>query len=408
VRANEIDNYQANDAATEDTTINTVNEPPLAEDDAVITDEDNPVTVAATGVLNNDSDPDVGDTLNVTAVDTGGTLGAVTAWSPDGSFTYDADGQFEYLQAGSSTTDSFTYTVSDGALDASASVAISVLVPNTAPLAVTDTAATLQGAAIDISEIELLANDSDADGDALALAGVARGFGGTVSWDEAGRIVRFEPETYFFGEAWFSYALSDGRDTVAGRVEVAVSIDVSGNALLGTAGADALQGGRGDERLYGLGGNDLLDAGRGNDTLWGGPGADLLDGGWGDDVYVFQHGDGAELIDNRSSKASDYDLLQFTAGFAPEDLWFVRDANDLLIGVIGSDDRVVIDEWYGADDAKLDEIRVPGARLLASQVDQLVQAMAAFDAPIGTGLSLPEDTRQQLEPVIAAAWQSTG
>jgi VCBS repeat-containing protein len=91
-----------------------VNDPPLAEDDAAITDEDNPVTVAASGVLDNDSDPDVGDTLTVTAVDTSGTVGAVTAWDGDGSFTYDPNGQFEYLQAGGSTTDSFTYTISDG------------------------------------------------------------------------------------------------------------------------------------------------------------------------------------------------------------------------------------------------------------------------------------------------------
>ena len=87
---------------------------PLAEDDAAITDEDNPVTVAAPGVLSNDSDPDVGDTLTVTAVDTSGTIGEVSVWDPDGSFNYDPDGQFEYLQAGVSTTDSFTYTVSDG------------------------------------------------------------------------------------------------------------------------------------------------------------------------------------------------------------------------------------------------------------------------------------------------------
>jgi len=87
---------------------------PHAEDDTAITDEDNPVTVAAPGVLNNDSDPDVGDNLTVTAVDTSGTVGNVTAWGADGSFTYDPDGQFEYLKAGDSTTDSFAYTVSDG------------------------------------------------------------------------------------------------------------------------------------------------------------------------------------------------------------------------------------------------------------------------------------------------------
>ena len=113
VDANERDNDPTNDTTTEDTTID-VNDPPLAEDDVAITNEDNLVTVAAPGVLNNDSDPDVGDTLTVTAVDTNGTVGSITAWDADGSFTYDPNGQFEYLPAGSSTTDSFTYAVSDG------------------------------------------------------------------------------------------------------------------------------------------------------------------------------------------------------------------------------------------------------------------------------------------------------
>ncbi len=91
-----------------------VNDPPVAEDDAAITDEDNQLIVGAPGVLNNDSDPDVGDTLTVTAVNTSGTVGAVNAWDADGSFTYDPNGQFEYLRAVDSTTDSFAYTVSDG------------------------------------------------------------------------------------------------------------------------------------------------------------------------------------------------------------------------------------------------------------------------------------------------------
>lgn len=86
----------------------------LAVDDSAATDEDTPVTVAAPGVLDNDSALVAGDTLAVTAVDTSGTVGTVAAWSSDGSFTYDPDGQFEYLQAGTSTTDSFTYLVSDG------------------------------------------------------------------------------------------------------------------------------------------------------------------------------------------------------------------------------------------------------------------------------------------------------
>jgi len=93
------------------------NHPPLAENDAAVTDEDNPVTVISPGVLINDFDPDAYDLLLVTAVDTSGTVGAVIGWGPRGTFTYDPNGQFEYLQAGDSTTDSFTYTVSDASGD---------------------------------------------------------------------------------------------------------------------------------------------------------------------------------------------------------------------------------------------------------------------------------------------------
>ena len=93
------------------------NRPPLAEDDTAVTDEDNPVTVISPGVLINDLDPDAYDLLLVTAVDTSGTVGAVIGWGPRGTFTYDPNGKFEYLQAGESATDSFTYTVSDASGD---------------------------------------------------------------------------------------------------------------------------------------------------------------------------------------------------------------------------------------------------------------------------------------------------
>ncbi len=89
------------------------NLPPLAQDDAFVTAEFHPVTVTRPGVLFNDFDPDVYDLLTVIAVNTSGTLGAVIAWGPRGAFTYDPNGQFDYLEAGNSTTDSFTYTVSD-------------------------------------------------------------------------------------------------------------------------------------------------------------------------------------------------------------------------------------------------------------------------------------------------------
>ena len=103
------------------------NRPPLAQDDAFVTGEHHPLTITRPGVLFNDFDPDIYDLLHVIAVNTTGTLGVVTNWGPRGAFTYDPNGQFDYLQAGNSTTDSFTYTVSDACGDnATATVTITI------------------------------------------------------------------------------------------------------------------------------------------------------------------------------------------------------------------------------------------------------------------------------------------
>jgi len=193
---------------------------PLAEDDAAATDEDSPVTVTAPGVLDNDSDLDVGDTLTVTSVDKSGTVGLVNAWGADGSFTYDPNGQFEYLQAGSSTTDSFTYTVSDdhGGSD-TATVTVTVNGVNDPPVAVNDSAITKKNTSV---IIDVLSNDSDPDvGDMLTVDSVTQGTNGSVS--NNGSYVTYIPATGFNGTDSFSYTVSDsngGSDTATVSVTV--------------------------------------------------------------------------------------------------------------------------------------------------------------------------------------------
>jgi VCBS repeat-containing protein len=104
------------------------NRPPLAGDDAAITDEHEPVTVMFPGVLANDSDPDPYDLLLVTAVDTSSTVGELIRWGPRGVFTYDPNEHFDYLQAGESANDSFTYTVADAVGDTdTATVTITII-----------------------------------------------------------------------------------------------------------------------------------------------------------------------------------------------------------------------------------------------------------------------------------------
>ena len=96
------------DTATITLTVIAANDPndaPVAVDDAYATTEDTALTVAAPGVLGNDTDVD-GDPL--TAVLVAGPANGTVDLNPDGSFTYTPDPDFI-------GTDSFTYRASDGA-----------------------------------------------------------------------------------------------------------------------------------------------------------------------------------------------------------------------------------------------------------------------------------------------------
>jgi VCBS repeat-containing protein len=116
--------------------IQLVNSAPTANDDAGAIDEDTSLVVPAAGVLANDTDPDHLDQLTVVPSKTVSELGAAVVVNLDGSYTYDSNGQFEYLAAGECVTDSFSYTIVDlaGATD-TATVTVTVTGENDAPVA---------------------------------------------------------------------------------------------------------------------------------------------------------------------------------------------------------------------------------------------------------------------------------
>ncbi|MCP4707522.1 MAG: hypothetical protein GY869_02765, partial [Planctomycetes bacterium] len=93
-------------------TITGVNNAPTAVLDHDSTDEDTPLVITTTGLLINDTDPDVNDTSTIISLDTSETIGQVTN-NGDGTVTYDPNGHFEYLTAGQTATDTFTYTMED-------------------------------------------------------------------------------------------------------------------------------------------------------------------------------------------------------------------------------------------------------------------------------------------------------
>jgi Ca2+-binding RTX toxin-like protein len=199
------------------------------------------------------------------------------------------------------------------------------------------------------------------------------------------------------GKAWrYRY----GAQYYDGIPDKLVSIE---NAV-GSNLRDYLQGDAGANRLEGLEGDDRLEGRGGADTLVGGVGNDTLVGGTGSDTYLFGRGDGADLIQDDAGDGA-LDVLRLAPDIAADQLWFSRVGNDLQVSVIGSDDKATMQNWYAGSQYQVETFESgDGKRLLNTQVDALVNAMAQF-APLASGQSsLPSHYQSTLSTTLAANW----
>ncbi|HGY56265.1 MAG TPA: tandem-95 repeat protein, partial [Caldithrix abyssi] len=195
------------DTATVNVTVNSVNDPPVAVDDSETTDEDNAVEIA---VLTNDSDVE-NDALTVTSVTTPSNGTAVINNGTTVTYTPDAN----YYGS-----DSFDYVIDDGnGGQDTATVTITVNSINDIPVAVDDNATTDEDNAV---EVDVLANDSDADNDALTITEVSTPANGTAQIN-GGSSVTYTPNANYYGSDSFNYVVSDGNggtDTATVNVTV--------------------------------------------------------------------------------------------------------------------------------------------------------------------------------------------
>lgn len=168
------------------------NQAPLAADDSAVVNEDTSITISA---LSNDSDPD-GDSLTISSVGT-----ALHGATSIVSNTIRYQPAANYFGS-----DSFSYTISDGlGGTATATVSITVNPVNDVPTTVADTATVLVRQTVNIN---VLANDSDIDGDTLALTAVTRPTRGTATI--VNNAVSFYAGTKR-GTSTFNYTVSDGK-----------------------------------------------------------------------------------------------------------------------------------------------------------------------------------------------------
>ena len=185
------------------------NRAPTAVTDTVTTNYGAAVTINA---LSNDTDPE-NDTLTVTG-NTQVSNGTVTR--SGNTFTYTP-------RSGFSGADSFSYTISDGkGNSATGTVNITVgaaPVDNKAPIAVNDTISTTMGVPV---LVNLLANDSDPNGDKIALK--------TLSNPKNGKLYRMNdsyifyfPNAGFVGKDSFTYTITDSKGATS-TASVAITV----------------------------------------------------------------------------------------------------------------------------------------------------------------------------------------
>ncbi|MGF7151475.1 Ca2+-binding RTX toxin-like protein [Sphingomonas zeicaulis] len=152
--------------------------------------------------------------------------------------------------------------------------------------------------------------------------------------------------------------------------------------LIGGSGNDHLLGGADNDQLSGNDGNDTLDGGAGDDVAIGGNGNDNLRGASGNDSYLFSLNSGADTIVDAIGTNS----ILFDASVDYRDLWLSRSvgSNDLVIGVIGGNSRITIQNYYATTSPGLmRSIATTTHALYLSHAQPLVDQMSALaiDAP---------------------------
>ncbi|MEZ6855098.1 calcium-binding protein, partial [Halodesulfovibrio aestuarii] len=200
------------------------------------------------------------------------------------------------------------------------------------------------------------------------------------------------------------------------------------NIIDGGLGADQIFTGTGDDILYGGAGDDYITSGTGVDYLNGGSGADTLTaqgeatfvGGVGDDLmlgahlgdtYIFNKGDGRDIIRDNASMNSDAinhaDTLKFGEGISKDDFAFFMDGDNLVIGV-GTDDQVTIANQANSSMA-IESIQLnSGYSLSSAEINQMVADLSNYASEHGLDFTSVEDVKnsQELMNIITAAWDN--
>ena len=198
--------------------------PTAVADDVSVGEDGGLAQVPVTHLLDNDTDPDQGDTLTVVAVGESA-LGATVSLS-DGTIGYDIGNGYQQLAEGEVLEDSFTYTITDGMGETSSAVVnVHIVGANDAAVVADDSAAATEDTLTTLSG-NVLDNDSDIDNGTVlqvASAGTVNGVYGSLT------IAKDGSYTYTLNDGASVQALAEGQ-VVTERFEYVATDGIVGVA----------------------------------------------------------------------------------------------------------------------------------------------------------------------------------
>ncbi|MGS2724450.1 retention module-containing protein, partial [Porticoccus sp. GXU_MW_L64] len=188
------------------------NDPTITNSDSNSVAEDNNLNVAAGagGVLDNDSDQD--NILAISSYQVAGDVtirnaGDTTTISGVGDFVLNSDGSYSFDPVADFNGDVpvITYTTNTGMTD---TLTLSVSAVNDAPEAVDDSAV-ITNEDTPVTTVNVLANDSDVDGDDLTIT-TATATNGSITINADGTLT-YTPDANFNGSDTITYTIDDGN-----------------------------------------------------------------------------------------------------------------------------------------------------------------------------------------------------
>ena len=97
--------------------------------------------------------------------------------------------------------------------------------------------------------------------------------------------------------------------------------------------------------IFGTDADEEINGAYSNEIIYGGKGNDLLNGGYGDDTYIFNLGDGNDIISEYDTKSSQ-DKIVFGEGIIADDIRIDRDNRDMILYIGDYGDRIRIKDFY--------------------------------------------------------------